>query len=122
MAPVIFRPSSSLFLSAVLLLTLALLLLAATGCDPGVFLRFENQYDQPVTVFLNELLMGDVMAGEKESIGTIRIHPSRPDIGPEKYLIEAKTAQGDVVYSKEFTWYELRDMDWTIVIPPSEGR
>jgi hypothetical protein len=38
--------------------------------------------------------------------------------GDFKYLIEAKTEDGEVVYSEEFTWQELDDMDWTIVIPP----
>jgi hypothetical protein len=47
--------------------------------------------------------------------------------GYTKFLIEAKIKTGEaglygiygeVVYLEGFTWQELDDMDWTIVIPP----
>jgi hypothetical protein len=36
------------------------------------------------------------------------------------YLIEARDAQGNVVYSKLFSNQELRDMNWEVVITQSQ--
>ena len=91
-----------------------------TSCDPTILLRIENHFNRTVTVLVNDDLQGSVPATSKETFNTASI-PYRPDApwAPTsgKYLIEAKTKQGEDVYSKEFTWQELDDMDWTIVIP-----
>jgi hypothetical protein len=109
-------------LSLVLLSSLLLIsLLASSACigDPGSYLTIDNQTDLTLGIFIDELPTIDVPPHERERFSTIIIHPN-PDFSDDhKYLIEAKTEDGEVVYSEEFTWQELDDMDWTIVIPPS---
>jgi hypothetical protein len=107
----------------ILLVILSTLLLIVTlmGCDPSILLRVENQSDSDITLFINEKAFGKMQAMEQETFNTALIpyHPDAP-WASEDYLIEAKTSQGDVIYSEKFTWQELHDMDWTIVIPPPE--
>jgi hypothetical protein len=69
-------------------------------------MTFENQYGREVTIFINGGEMGTLASGEVRRLGVLAV-PPRPERGPEKYLVEAKDAQGHVVYSEEFTWYQL---------------
>ena len=91
-----------------------------TGCKPTILLRVENQSDSNITVFINEKTLGRMQAKEQVTFNTLLI-PFRPDMpeAPEDYLIEAKTSSGEVIYSERFTWQELKDRNWEIVIPPS---
>jgi hypothetical protein len=101
-------------LSAILLISL--LASSAFIGDPGSYLTIDNRTDITLSIFIDELPTIDVPPQEKERFGTIIIHPN-PDFSDDhKYLIEAKTKDGEVVYSEEFTWQELDDMDWKIVI------
>jgi hypothetical protein len=107
---------------SVALLLVLLLSSSACTCDPAVWIEFNNQTDQTLSIFIDgSASQGDVLPGETLRTGTMSIWGS-PDPpwgdGDYKYLIEAKTKDGEVVYSEEFTWQELDDMDWTIVIPP----
>jgi hypothetical protein len=107
-----------IILSTVLLL----FSLATSGCDPGVELYVHNQTNHLVKMFICELPQVTVPPGKLERFATMEI-PPKPDLPParEKYLIEAKDEQGEVVYSREFTWQELDDMDWKITIPLLES-
>ena len=93
----------------------------STGCDRFILLRVENHSNDRVTVFVNNDLQGSVPAKSKQTFNTASI-PNRPDVpwapASGKYLIEAKTPGGKVIYSNEFTWHELDDIDWKIIIPP----
>jgi hypothetical protein len=106
---------------SVALLLALLLSSSACTCDPGVWIEFNNQTNQILGIYIRGAYEGDVLSGETLRIITIAIwgddSPPWGD-GDFKYLIEAKTEDGEVVYSEEFTWQELDDMDWTIVIPP----
>ena len=107
-----------------LLIFIAVLLMSLfAGCfpwgDPGVEICVDNRTDQTLSIFITELYEYDVPPRKVVRFGTMEI--SDPDLpwALDKYLIEAKTKQGEVVYSEEFTWQELDDMDWTIVISSS---
>ncbi|UCH52015.1 MAG: hypothetical protein JSV54_04565, partial [Chloroflexota bacterium] len=85
--------------------------------EPGHRYQVDNRTDQTLEIFIDNLRQCDAPPGEMSRSGTIDIPPY--DIWPdEKYAIEARTEDGEVVYSQEFTWQELDDMDWTIVIQP----
>ena len=104
-------------------LSIILLPLLLTSCwgDPGVFIEIDNQTDQTLSIYIEELQHSDVPPGEITEIATMEIWPDpNPPWGTEdyQYPIEAKTKDGEVVYSEKFTWQELRDMDYTIAIPP----
>ena len=112
-------------LPLVLLSTMLLLFLfisSACACivEPGVDLLINNQTDQTLEIYIegDRTILPKALPGETTKISTMLINPI--DIYPDdhKFLIEAKTEEGEVVYSEEFTWQELDDMDWTIVIPP----
>ena len=101
---------------------LLLFLLTSSACvclfDPANYFYVDNQTDQTLVFSIDELQHGNLPPGEITEIITIVINPSNVYTPDEKFLIEAKTSKGEVVYSEEFTWQELDDMDWTIVIPP----
>jgi hypothetical protein len=110
---------SIVILSAILLVLL--LTPSACTCDPAVWIEFNNQTDQTLGIFIGGAYQDDVSPGETLRFATMAIwgSPNPPwGDGDFKYLVEAKTEDGEVVYSEEFTWQELDDMDWTIVIPP----
>ena len=102
--------------------TTLLLLFFFMGCtgDPGSYIQIDNRTDQTLVIFIDELQEVDIPPSEVLRFGTTTIWPDpNPPWGTEDYLylIEAKTEKGEVVYSDNFTWQELDDMDWTIVIP-----
>jgi hypothetical protein len=103
-------------------LLLALLLSSsACTCDPAVWIEFNNQTDQILRIYIGSAYQDDVSPGQTLRFATMDIwgddSPPWGD-GDFLYLIEAKTEGDEVVYSEEFTWQELDDMDWTIVITP----
>ena len=108
-------------LLVILMLACILFPFVHMGCDPSILLNVENQSDSNITIFINQRKLGNIQANEQEAFNTALI-PYHPDAywAPEDYLIEAKTIKDEVLYSERFTWQELDDMDWTIVIPPSE--
>ena len=98
-----------------------LLLFLLTGCwgDPGTRIRVNNLTDQTLVIFIDELQEADIPPGEIVAYDTTLIQPKNIYPADKKFLIEAKTKEGEVIYSQEFTWQELDDMDWKVVIPPS---
>jgi hypothetical protein len=106
-------------LSAILLISLSAS--SACTCDPAVWIEFNNKTDYTLSIYIGGAYQDDVSPGQTLRFATMDIWgDDSPPWGDEdfRYLIEAKTKDGEVVYSEEFTWQELDDMDWTIVIPP----
>jgi hypothetical protein len=102
----------------VILLTLTFLFILTSCGDSGVLLYINNKTDQTLSIYITGVYQNDVPPGVETRTGTMQI-PPEPDLQPvrDKYLIEAKTKAGELVYSKEFTWNELNDLDWKVVIP-----
>ncbi len=109
---------SLVLLSAILLISLSAS--SACGCivDKFSHIWVDNRTDQTLDISiegdyfpLTDAPPGEVTEFVTSVIDTVDIYPDK------KFLIEAKTKDGEVVYSEEFTWQELDDMDWTIVIP-----
>ncbi|MFC1925131.1 hypothetical protein ACFLW2_00355 [Chloroflexota bacterium] len=96
-----------------------MVLMVTNACQPTWSLTFENQKDQSLTIFVREY-------GKETWHETGGISPKetrRMEIYPNKYVtsfIEARDASGKVLYSEEFTWEELEERDFKIVIPPLE--
>jgi hypothetical protein len=90
------------------------------GCEPNILFHVENQSDSNINVLINGDYIGSVSPAAQETFNIVEI-PFRPDVpeAPEDYLIEAKTSEDEILYSERFTWQELHDMNWTVVIPPS---
>ena len=109
-------------LSAMLLLFLFTSSACVCIVDPANYYYVDNRTDQTLDFFVegSGFPLVDAPPGEITEFVTIAI-PKDMYPADKMFLIEAKTKQGKVVYSEEFTWQELDDMDWTIVIPPLTG-
>ncbi|MFC2021808.1 hypothetical protein ACFLTR_01145 [Chloroflexota bacterium] len=100
-------------LSLMLVLVMLSLIVSACWADPMAPLCIHNQTNQTLSIFIHEILEGEVAPGAKLKV------EGMPDIYWD-YPIEAKNPQGEVVFSRVFKWEELHDMKWKVVIPPLE--
>jgi hypothetical protein len=91
---------------------LVVLLLVAIGCEYMLVLEFENRTDQVLTIYVDGHRIDDVKPGETIKRETV------PAVSAD-YLIEARDAKGEVVYSKVFTNLDLSKVKDKIVISPS---
>jgi hypothetical protein len=78
-------------------------------------LKITNQTNQTLTIVIEGFKIGDVAPG-KEIENKIVMMMTMTD---EKYHIEARDKEGNLVYSKKLTFKESHDIDWKITIPPS---
>lgn len=82
------------------------------ACE-AIPIRVINQTDQALTIFILGRKIGDVNPGEE--LKNKNVSASFRD-----YLIEAKNTQGEVVFSKKYTFDELsRDLDYKVIISKS---
>ena len=94
---------------------IATTLLLGLACDPAFPLQIENRTDMVLTPYI-----GDVNVGEVEPNRSIKVK----GLGGTHayYLIEAKNSKGEVVYSRKFSFDELDDADWKVVIAPLQNK
>ena len=112
---------SHIIICSGLILMLIVTLGASFGCvyrgSPLVNLIIENQTGQTLTVILDGGLVGAVRPGDvviRENL----------DIGMSRYTIEAKDAQGEIVFSRRYVFEDFQKIDdgaYKIVIPPLES-
>ena len=99
----------------VLLLTLVVLtcslLLAGVACDSEIPLQIENRTDTVLAIYTQGIYDGQVEPNNTIKIKNLAAINSY-------YLIEARNSEGVTVYSRKFSFYELSDADWKVVIPP----
>jgi len=120
-AVVMVMNKRNIFLFLILMI-LALLSLFSAACEPIAPLRIRNETDQTLSIFVKFgaieqfYKMGNVEPGEEIKNENSRI--LRSDV----YYIEAKSIQGEIIYSKKYSYvYLIEELDWKIVIPPIEG-
>jgi hypothetical protein len=106
----------------------------AAGCEPYQAITFDNRTSTTVKVYLDRVPLdytgipsrtwkdpGDIIgAGESKKFVTWVPDTRRSGLN-YKYTIVAVTEQNEIVLSKVFTWDELHDMDWTVVIGGSNS-
>lgn len=102
------------------------------GCDPGVTIIFENRMPFPVKVGSHKVSLdfqGTVTPRDlsnypiviepgKSRKFTALIPPDRKLGATMKYVEYAVNLTGEMVYQRTFTWDELHDMGWRVVIEP----
>ncbi len=97
---------ATLLLSLMLMLTVTLG--ASFGCiyrgSPLVNLTIENQTEQTLAVILNGGLVGEVRPGNV-------VLRNNLDIGMSRYEIEAKNAQGEIVFSRSYVFEDFQKVD-----------
>ena len=105
------------------------LLLLVSGCDPFYqVITFDNQTSFPIQVDIKSVPLdyqdipefnytpGDfITTGESKKYVT-SVQDDRTIGSERKYPVAAVTETGEVIFYRVFTWDELHDMDWTVVI------
>ncbi len=84
------------------------LFLITAGCDPGAGITYENRTTETVELVDGNEFLGPIPPGESVRFTTFEF------VG--KRLLQARTLAGELVYSADLTWEEIREMDWTVVI------
>ena len=106
------------YLGSILLLVLVLVASIACWGSPLVDLIIENRTDQVLTVILDDGLVGKVRPGDK-------ITRKNLDISFHEYVIEAKNAQGEIVFSQSYVFEDFQKIDggvYKVVIPPLQNK
>ena len=94
----------------IVFLSSVVLLVGGACSEPAVPLQIENRTDTVLTIYVQ-----GVYDGEVEPNSSIKVKY----LGATGYyLIEAKNSEGEIVYSRQFSFTELNDADWKVVIPP----
>ena len=105
------------------------LVLFITGCDPYQVITFENQTSFPTKADIKSVPpdyfdtprpnwyvpVKVIEAGEYLRIGS-SFRDDRTIGTKRKYPVIAVTEMGEVVFYRIFTWDELHDMTWRVVI------
>ena len=105
-----------LFLLSLILLTIFTF---TQACEPIAPLKVKNETGQTLSIYVvwqdEAYYMGDVKPGEE-------IKNENPNILEfSSFPIEAKDAEGNVVYSRTFTMVEMtEELNYKVVITPQE--
>lgn len=105
-----------------LVIVLLVILISAIGCtcgQPIVEIIIENQADQVLTIYYagGGTPLGNIASGEQVTI------KRNADIG--KFPIQARNAQGEIVFSRVYTLNNLQKIDertYKAVIPPLQNQ
>jgi hypothetical protein len=105
-----------------------------SACDPFGYLTYENHAEVPIGVHLKEVAPSDpgpyvfrtdgyywgpVSPGNQERFGYAGYALIDEDVGKRSnFLITAIDNDRNLIYQRTFTWYELQDADWEVVIEP----
>jgi len=98
----------SLFASIALLIVL---LLFAVACEPDITIWVENRTDQALIIYNDGIKIGEVAPGETAKMD--------PVPGTGRYYIDARNSEGELVYTRELSGSQLRDLGGKVVILPS---
>ena len=104
---------SYILLGVVLIITSAFVV----HCTPILIIEFDNQTEQKLTIFMKEdqetewFEVGDIAPKEKIKMETLlRMY--------DNYYIEARDAFDKVIYSREFSKEQLKEMGYKLIIRP----
>ena len=79
------------------------------SCEPIVPLKVENQTKIVLAIYVENHKAGEVKPNEIIKIKDVPMTLTH-------YRIEAINKKGEIIYSKKFSWDELHDLDWKVVI------
>lgn len=106
------RRGVTLWLGLVLMLVSILAASVACWGEPIVPLQIENRSEIVLTIYVQGVKFGEVEPNNSIKVKYLGVMGH--------YLIEAKNSKGELIYTREFDYHELRDADWKVVIPPSQ--
>ena len=85
------------------------LLSPSVACEPIQKVEYENQTDLTLTIYRDD-----------HKVGLIEPHSKLVEemsFFISEYLIEAKDEEGETIYSRKYTVWEIEESDFKIVIP-----
>ena len=94
--------------SAVALAVIFLSSISIIACDPGHDVTFRNDTQGDVSVVSNGETWGSLAPGEQRAFGVLTYEGSR--------TYSAEDQSGRILFRAEYTWDDLKRMDWEIVI------
>ncbi len=100
------------------LLILAAAAIGAVACDPSHAVTYDNRTNESVMIFINGAFDGSVDPMDETTAEVIEF---------DEATFEARDSDGRVIHSETFTWDELKEAGWRIVIteptstPSGEG-
>ena len=99
----------------VLLICATLPILTACKCKTVAEIKIENRTEQVLTIYYDY-----ARRGLPRSLGSVEpggyIYTPTFTMEDGYCQIDARNAEGEVVFSMEYDWWELRDMDREVVI------
>ena len=108
------RPDGPMTRYLLLVVFVIVAVMGAVACDPGHPVTYENQTDMAVEVFINGKFSASLEPMKKEKFELIEF---------DEVTFEARDSDGRVIYSETFTWEELKQAGWRIVIEePASSR
>ena len=104
----------SLLAAVPISLLIGLVAFFSLACDPSHPVTYENRTDMVVEVFINGKFSASLEPMKKEKFELIEF---------DEVTFEARDSDGRVIYSETFTWEELKQAGWRIVIEePASSR
>lgn len=87
------------------------ILFLVNGCEQIAPVVVHNETDEILTIRINNRDIGDVEP--RSSIRNELVWATAGD-----YEIEARNAHGNIIFSKKFSYDEIKKIDWKVVISP----
>ena len=88
------------------------ILLVSVACDPGHGVTFINQTGVELEVYSGGLSAGRLAPHTERTLSYTRYSGVK--------LFEARDLSGTVLFSRSYSWNELEERDWKILILPDE--
>jgi hypothetical protein len=94
-------------------LLIGLAAFSSLACDPSHAVTYDNRTSRSVTIFMNGEFNLSLGPMEKKTGDEIEFSEA---------TFEARDSDGRVIYSETFTWEQLKEAGWRIVITePTSG-
>ncbi|MFC2019409.1 hypothetical protein ACFLU4_05580 [Chloroflexota bacterium] len=93
-----------------LILLLAIILMVGLACERIAPIIIKNWTDMELSIFVQDVYIGDVAPWSEIRNERVLVYA--------RFHIKAKNAQGEVVFYKNITIDEIKEIDWIVIIPP----
>ena len=102
------RPWRTRFTATALLLALIAAVAVSVACDPGEDVTLKNGTGVTVSVFREKDLEAKLAPGEQRTFSFIVYQGAQ--------TFSAKDEAGNVIFQEQYTWDDLKRLNWRIVI------
>ena len=89
---------------------IGLVAFTSLACDPSHPVTYDNRTNDSVMIFINGAFDASVDPMDEKTLEVIEF---------DEATFEARDSDGRVIYSETFTWDELKEAGWRIIITDS---